>query len=218
MPGRGGGSRAQRRLQHENQTSANDMAASHSGYGRWNSHPRGGRANNRASGRNSISQTNRLNHNSTHLLSSHRRNSTANTVHNRRPYTAPSRLNDGSRVLFRDIHNPKYHNRIRALISEGSLLSQKLQEFLKDIEFVLKSDPEEMDWDHTSQKEVVSDATSKEEWQDIKPEAKNPFNRLTLQTPRTTLTMRERRDESQGETGAGHGVEEPESPVEGVAS
>ncbi|MCJ1382810.1 hypothetical protein MMC17_005923 [Xylographa soralifera] len=223
-------SRAQRRLQHEYQMPANDIAPSRGGHGRWTPHSQQGRGHNRPPRRNSMPQINHLNRNSvsrgthsswsrypyrqSHSFLPNRRNSTTSIPHNHRPYTAPSRPNDGSRAFFRDIHNPKYHSKIQALISEGSLLSQKLQDFLKDIEFVLKSDPEEMDWDHTSQKELVSDGIPREEWEDIRPEVKNPFDRLTVQR---TLTIHERRDESH-EPDAGTGVEESGSPEERVVS
>ncbi|MCJ1437369.1 hypothetical protein MMC27_006756 [Xylographa pallens] len=120
---------------------------------------------------------------------------TSHNPHNLRPCTALSRLNDGSRASYRDIHHPKYHNMIRDLISQGSQLTQTLQDFLRDIEFMLKSDSEEMDWDHTDQKEVVRDGTSREEWEAIKPEVKNPFDRLMVEKVQITLTMHERMDE-----------------------
>ncbi|MCJ1420299.1 hypothetical protein MMC32_006656 [Xylographa parallela] len=117
---------------------------------------------------------------------------------------------------------------IRDLISQGSLLSQTLQDFFKDIEFMLKSDSEEMDWHHTSQKEVVTDGASREEWEEIKPEVKNPFDRMmvqarqtvqavqAVQTVQTVLTMHEKWDEGQEEADAGSRIEETKSPAEGA--
>ena len=108
---------------------------------------------------------------------------------------------------------------VRDLISQGSLLSQTLQDFFKDIEFMLKSDSEEMDWHHTSQKEVVTDGASREEWEEIKPEVKNPFDRMMVQAGQTVqavLTMHEKWDEGQEEADAGSRIEETKSPAEGA--
>ncbi|MCJ1394933.1 capsule-associated protein CAP1 [Xylographa bjoerkii] len=224
-------SRAQRQLQQEDDMPENDTVPTRRGHDRWIPRHQRGRAYDGPPRRNTIPQTNRLNHNpvnrsnhstrssylprQSHSFPPNRRNSTTNTPYIHRPYTAPSHSNSSSDP-FRDIHNPRYHNRIRALISEGSLLSRKLQDFLKDIEFVLKSDPEEMDWDHTSPKEIVTDGKVREEdWEEIGPEVKNPFDGLVL---KTTLTMRERRNVGQEGVDARSGAEESQGSGEGILS
>jgi len=204
----------------------NNTAPDRGGHDRWTSRHQRGRAYDRTTRRNSTPPSTRSNHSpirrssnpsrtsypyrQSHSSPPNRHNSTTNTPHYHCRYAAPSHPNDLSSSFVRDIYHPKYHNKIRCLISEGSQLSQQLQEFLKDVENVLKSDPEEMDWDHTSQKEVVSDGRIRvEAWEEIGPEVKNPFERVVLEAK---LTVCEKRDHGQEEGDARNGVEESESP------
>ncbi|MCJ1286665.1 hypothetical protein MMC26_006011 [Xylographa opegraphella] len=230
MPGGRGNPVTQRRARHDNQMPAHNLASPHFGRGWWAPRIQGGRANNRAPRQNSEPQTTRPNHNyirhgaqssrsrrsyrQSHSNPRNRRSSTTSTVRHQRSYTAPSRPNNGSRALYRDIYSPKPHSKVRALISEGSLLSRKVQDFLKEIEFILLSDPEEMDWDHTDQKEVVSDGAPRKEWEHIKPEVKNPFDKETRQSLQTKLPVRLKTTDGPAESNFGGGLPESRIPDE----
>ena len=83
---------------------------------------------------------------------------------------------------------------------------------------MLKSDPEEMDWDLTRGPDALKDETSRQEWAEIKPEVKDPFEKLVAETQRTTLAAYERRDGSQQTVNGGWDVEGSQKPKDGSVS
>lgn len=70
---------------------------------------------------------------------------------------------------LRDISNPKHHACIQKIVSDASLLSTQLQDFLKGLADFLKPDREEMDWETTNAKEIVTVASEEVMKPSIKP-------------------------------------------------